>query len=46
MKGGGDDLTDISLFVTGLPTNSQHSLAEGRDAKDTILSGSKAQELQ
>ena len=33
MKGGGDDLTDISLFVTGLPTNSQHSLAEGRDAK-------------
>ena len=33
IRGGGDDLTDISLFVSGLPTNSQNSLAEGRDVK-------------
>ena len=37
MRSGGDDLTDIPLTVSGLPPNSQHSLPEGRDAKNTVL---------
>ena len=36
MRGGGDDPTDIPLFVSGLPRNYQHSLPEGRGAKKTV----------
>ena len=33
---GGDDPTDIPIFVSGLLANCQHSLPESRDAKNTV----------
>ena len=37
MRGGGNDLTGIPLFVSGLPKNCQYSLPEG-DAQKYCLS--------
>ena len=36
MKGGGVYITDIPFFVSGLPTNYQHSLPEGRGLKNSL----------
>ena len=36
MRGSGDDITIIPLFVSGLRTNFQHSVPEDRYAKNTV----------
>ena len=49
MRGGGNDLTGIPLFVSGLPKNCQYSLPEGDAQKYCLslsLSEHEASELQ
>ena len=36
MRGSGDDIAVIPLFVSGLRINFQHSLPEDRYAKNTV----------